>query len=106
MPGDIREAQHAAVFDDVQRTLVQCDAIRSCETGGDRENLVRALVMVAIEKRVNLAGVARAHVNGAVVTERERARVLDAIGINTYGETRRQTDLIQGRRRGRRERGE
>ena len=81
-------AQDAAHLRDVERALPEGDAVRHVEAAGDREDLVRGAVAVAVDHRVDGA-VLRAHEDRALRPQRERARPGDRRREHLHLEPRR-----------------
>ena len=101
---DVVEADDAADLADVQRAVVEGDAVRLVEALGDGQHLVGLVVAVLVDQGIDrVAGrlVSRADEDGPLRAERHLPGVGDAAGVDLDLEARRQLDQVERQVRGR-----
>ena len=102
--GDFDEVEHAvvprdpAVLGDVERAILEGDAIRRGQAGGHRQDLVGLEVLVAVDHGVYGLG-ARADEHRPVRPERHRARAGHVVGVQRDREPSRHLELTKMLRR-------
>ena len=94
---DLIEAQDAADFGHVQRTIANGYTVRRVQAPGDGDDLVHLAVPICIHQRMDRAFRARAHEHRAPGAQRQRARVFDALRIDLDLEAGRQPEALDGR---------
>src|SRR5438105_12928432 len=84
-------ACYSIALGDVERALAERDSVRRVEA---LENGLDLALAAAIDHRVNVLSEAVAHEHRALVAERERARLGNAIGPDFHLESRRHFQLV------------
>src|SRR5580692_3443235 len=96
---DLLELRDSRAFGDVERAVLEGEAVRPVEAGGDDFDLALA---VAVDDGIDLVAQEIADEHGPLVADAQRTRVRDAAGIDLDFKTLRQLELRQRKIVGRR----
>jgi hypothetical protein len=89
---DLVDLRQLRQFHDVERAVLEGDAVRPVEPRGDDLHLALAAL---VDDGIDLVLQPRANEHGALVAERERARIRHAAGIDLDLEALRHLDLVE-----------
>jgi hypothetical protein len=95
---DVVVPGHARDLCDVKRSITEGDARRHLQAAGDFDDLISAIVFIAIHDGVDIARIHRAHENRAIGSESHLSGVGDACSVKLNIETGRKFDRLEWQR--------